>query len=148
MPCLVYQMPCFARLTYDTARQSPKLDPQLKAWLLIFRKNSTTKNKEHKGRKTISREQEATAKKAPDCAYEVHSCLGPGLLESACQACLLYLWLNFFSCLRVKFSLSGGWLIIPLKGVILNLGGNRTRRNVWLLRLSKFRKKQPFLPTC
>ncbi|MDR1505495.1 MAG: hypothetical protein LBI67_00160 [Treponema sp.] len=38
----------------------------------------------------IRQEQEATAKKALDCAYEVHSRLGPGLLESACQACLLH----------------------------------------------------------
>jgi GxxExxY protein len=38
----------------------------------------------------ISHEQEKTAKKVLDFAYEVHSRLGPGLLESAYQACLQY----------------------------------------------------------
>jgi hypothetical protein len=38
----------------------------------------------------ITREQEKTAKKVLDCAFEVHSSLGPGLLESTYQACLQY----------------------------------------------------------
>ncbi|GHV60973.1 hypothetical protein AGMMS49587_03890 [Spirochaetia bacterium] len=38
----------------------------------------------------ITQEQEKTAKKVLDCAYEVHSYLGPGLLESTYQACLQY----------------------------------------------------------
>jgi GxxExxY protein len=38
----------------------------------------------------ITPEQEKTAKKVLDCAYEVHSYLGPGLLESTYQACLRY----------------------------------------------------------
>jgi GxxExxY protein len=38
----------------------------------------------------ITQEQEKTAKKVLDCAFEVHSYLGPGLLESAYQACLQY----------------------------------------------------------
>jgi GxxExxY protein len=84
---------------------SPKLDRQLKVWLVLFRKNSTTEKaalrpsrvqgrrgtkNTKKGRRMIRQEQEATAKKVLDCAYEVHSRLGPGLLESAYQACLLH----------------------------------------------------------
>jgi GxxExxY protein len=38
----------------------------------------------------VTQEQEKLAKKVLSCAYEVHSCLGPGLLESTYQACLLY----------------------------------------------------------
>jgi GxxExxY protein len=38
----------------------------------------------------ISKKQEDIAKKVLDCAFEVHSHLGPGLLESAYQTCLLY----------------------------------------------------------
>jgi GxxExxY protein len=38
----------------------------------------------------VTQEQEKTAKEVLDCAYEVHSCLGPGLLESTYQACLRY----------------------------------------------------------
>ena len=38
----------------------------------------------------ITQEQEKSAKKVLDCAYEVHSHLGPGLLESTYQACLQY----------------------------------------------------------
>ena len=38
----------------------------------------------------VTREQENLAKKVLDCAYKVHSILGPGLPESACQACLRY----------------------------------------------------------
>jgi GxxExxY protein len=38
----------------------------------------------------VTQEQEELAKKVLNYAYEVHSCLGPGLLESAYQACLLY----------------------------------------------------------
>jgi GxxExxY protein len=38
----------------------------------------------------ISEKQEDIAKKVLDCAFEVHSRLGPGLLESAYQTCLLY----------------------------------------------------------
>jgi GxxExxY protein len=38
----------------------------------------------------ITDEQEKIAKTALDAAFEVHSYLGPGLLESAYQACLLY----------------------------------------------------------
>jgi GxxExxY protein len=38
----------------------------------------------------ITEEQEKTAKKVLDCAYEVHSYLGAGLLESSYQACLRY----------------------------------------------------------
>jgi GxxExxY protein len=40
--------------------------------------------------KMVTQEQEKTAKKVLDCAYEVHSLLGPGLLESAYQICLRY----------------------------------------------------------
>jgi GxxExxY protein len=36
----------------------------------------------------ITREQEKLAKNVLDCAYEVHSFLGPGLLESTYQTCL------------------------------------------------------------
>jgi GxxExxY protein len=38
----------------------------------------------------VTQEQEKSAKKVLDCAYEVHSHLGPGLLESTYQACLRY----------------------------------------------------------
>ncbi|MDR1971344.1 MAG: GxxExxY protein [Treponema sp.] len=38
----------------------------------------------------VTQEQEKIAKRVLDCAYEVHSYLGPGLLESTYQACLLY----------------------------------------------------------
>jgi GxxExxY protein len=38
----------------------------------------------------ITDEQEKIAKMTLDAAFEVHSHLGPGLLESAYQACLLY----------------------------------------------------------
>ncbi|MDR1143127.1 MAG: GxxExxY protein [Spirochaetaceae bacterium] len=38
----------------------------------------------------ITQEQEKLAKKVLDCAYEVHSSLGPGLLESTYQTCLQY----------------------------------------------------------
>jgi GxxExxY protein len=44
------------------------------------------KNKEY----MITQEQERIAKKVLDCAFEVHSNLGPGLLESAYQKCLFY----------------------------------------------------------
>ena len=38
----------------------------------------------------ISAEQEKYAKIVLDCAYEVHTQLGPGLLESVYQTCLVY----------------------------------------------------------
>ena len=38
----------------------------------------------------ITQEQEYIAKKVLDCSFAVHSALGPGLLESAYQKCLLY----------------------------------------------------------
>jgi GxxExxY protein len=38
----------------------------------------------------ITQEQEYIAKKVLDCSFTVHSALGPGLLESAYQKCLLY----------------------------------------------------------
>ena len=38
----------------------------------------------------ITQEQEYIAKKVLDCSFTVHSYLGPGLLESAYQKCLLY----------------------------------------------------------
>ncbi|GHU09419.1 hypothetical protein FACS1894151_07130 [Spirochaetia bacterium] len=38
----------------------------------------------------ITQKQENIAKRVIDCAYEVHSALGPGLLEGAYQTCLLY----------------------------------------------------------
>jgi len=38
----------------------------------------------------ITDEQEKLAKQVLDCAFEVHSQLGPGLLESAYQNCLAY----------------------------------------------------------
>jgi GxxExxY protein len=38
----------------------------------------------------ITQEQEITAKKVLDYAYEVHSYLGPSLLESTYQKCLQY----------------------------------------------------------
>ncbi|GHV12792.1 hypothetical protein FACS189491_06510 [Spirochaetia bacterium] len=38
----------------------------------------------------VTQEQENLTKKVLNCAYEVHSFLGPGLLESAYQACLQY----------------------------------------------------------
>jgi GxxExxY protein len=38
----------------------------------------------------VTQNQEKTAKTVLDCAYEVHSLLGPGLLESAYQICLHY----------------------------------------------------------
>jgi GxxExxY protein len=38
----------------------------------------------------VTQEQEIIARKVLDCAYEVHSYLGPGLLESTYQVCLLY----------------------------------------------------------
>jgi GxxExxY protein len=38
----------------------------------------------------VTQKQEKLAKKVLDYAYEVHSCLGPGLLESTYQACLQY----------------------------------------------------------
>ncbi|MDR1248306.1 MAG: GxxExxY protein [Treponema sp.] len=37
----------------------------------------------------VTQEQERIAKIVLDSAFEVHSCLGPGLLESAYQTCLL-----------------------------------------------------------
>jgi GxxExxY protein len=37
----------------------------------------------------VTQEQERIAKIVLDAAFEVHSCLGPGLLESAYQTCLL-----------------------------------------------------------
>jgi GxxExxY protein len=43
-----------------------------------------------KGYTMITQEQEKLAKKVLDCAYEVHSSLGPGLLESTYQTCLQY----------------------------------------------------------
>jgi GxxExxY protein len=38
----------------------------------------------------VSKEQESIAEKVLDCAFEVHSYLGPGLLESTYQRCLFY----------------------------------------------------------
>jgi hypothetical protein len=38
----------------------------------------------------ITEKQESIAKKVLDCAFEVHSHLGPGLLESTYQTCLFY----------------------------------------------------------
>jgi GxxExxY protein len=38
----------------------------------------------------VTQEQEKLAKIVLDCAFDVHSALGPGLLESAYQTCLLY----------------------------------------------------------
>jgi len=38
----------------------------------------------------VTLKQEEIAKKVLDCAYEVHTQLGPGLLESAYQTCLSY----------------------------------------------------------
>lgn len=38
----------------------------------------------------ITSEQEVIAKKVLDCAFEVHSVLGAGLLESTYQKCLVY----------------------------------------------------------
>ena len=38
----------------------------------------------------VTEEQEKIAKKVLDCAFEVHTQLGPGLLESAYQTCLVY----------------------------------------------------------
>jgi GxxExxY protein len=38
----------------------------------------------------ITEKQEVIAKKVLDCAFEVHSHLGPGLLESTYQTCLMY----------------------------------------------------------
>jgi GxxExxY protein len=38
----------------------------------------------------VTQEQEKIAKRVLNCAYEVHSLLGPGLLESTYQTCLYY----------------------------------------------------------
>ena len=38
----------------------------------------------------IPRETDETAKAIVDCAFKVHSTLGPGLLESVYEACLVY----------------------------------------------------------
>ena len=38
----------------------------------------------------ITEEQEKITKKVLDCAYEVHTQLGPGLLEKVYQTCLVY----------------------------------------------------------
>jgi GxxExxY protein len=38
----------------------------------------------------VTQEQERIAKIVVNCAFEVHSVLGPGLLESTYQSCLLY----------------------------------------------------------
>jgi GxxExxY protein len=38
----------------------------------------------------VTQEQERIAKKVLDCAFEVHSNLGPGLLENAYRKCLSY----------------------------------------------------------
>ena len=38
----------------------------------------------------VTEEQEKIAKQVLDCAFEVHTQLGPGLLESAYQTCLVY----------------------------------------------------------
>jgi hypothetical protein len=38
---------------------------------------------------TQEQEQERIAKTVLDCAFEVHSVLGPGLLERTYQSCLL-----------------------------------------------------------
>jgi GxxExxY protein len=38
----------------------------------------------------ITQEQERLAKNVLNCAYVVHSFLGPGLLESTYQTCLQY----------------------------------------------------------
>jgi GxxExxY protein len=38
----------------------------------------------------VTQEQERIAKIALNCAFEVHSVLGPGLLENAYQTCLVY----------------------------------------------------------
>jgi hypothetical protein len=43
-----------------------------------------------KGGNMVTPEQERIAKIVLDAAFEVHSRLGPGLLESAYQTCLLY----------------------------------------------------------
>jgi hypothetical protein len=41
------------------------------------------RTKAKKGRKMITQEQEKTAKKVLDCAFEVHSSLGPGEVHLA-----------------------------------------------------------------
>jgi GxxExxY protein len=46
--------------------------------------------KGEEGHTMVTQKQEELAKKVLDYAFEVHSHLGPGLLESAYQACLLY----------------------------------------------------------
>jgi GxxExxY protein len=38
----------------------------------------------------VTQEQEHIAKQIIDCAFTVHSALGPGLLENAYQKCLVY----------------------------------------------------------
>ena len=38
----------------------------------------------------VTEEQEEIAKIVLDCAFDVHTQLGPGLLENAYQACLVY----------------------------------------------------------
>ncbi|MDR2210867.1 MAG: GxxExxY protein, partial [Spirochaetaceae bacterium] len=42
----------------------------------------------HKGKKDDYARTRKTRQNVLDCAYEVHSFLGPGLLESTCQTCL------------------------------------------------------------
>jgi GxxExxY protein len=43
-----------------------------------------------KGENMVTEEQEKLAKIVLDCAFTVHTQLGPGLLESTYQACLAY----------------------------------------------------------
>ena len=43
-------------------------------------------------RQPIPDEVEKVAKQTVDAAYKVHSALGPGLLESAYEYCLIHEW--------------------------------------------------------
>ncbi len=49
-----------------------------------------TTGKSPRLRKPVPLEIEEIGKKALDAAYTVHSALGPGLLESVYEACLVY----------------------------------------------------------
>jgi hypothetical protein len=66
------------------------LTHKLRCDYISFRIQNRKGEEGEEGYIMVTHEQEKLAKKVLDYAYEVHSCLGPGLLESTYQACLPY----------------------------------------------------------